>query len=177
MKSVKYKYPYSQGGAALVTALLVLVMLTMIGVSAVNNSSSELRRSNSAQEQFRTRYIMQSSAEYIAIDVMLDRNHADYAKVPKRMEDTDNAVGGDILFTSSEVPGIKGDGKAIISFKERTSYANLPPIRREASHISQGGSSNNNPPVFEIFLDITTDANKVAQARRGAVYYPPSGPE
>lgn len=162
----------SQRGAALVTALIVLLLLTMIGISAISSTGSELKRANNAQERFRTSYLLHSAAEYVGIDVMQNSGHADYvAGIPKQFTDDAQSVGAPI---NIPVTGVKA-GTATISFKGFTSYANLPGIRKEATHISKGSSDDENPPVYEMFIDITTDANKTAQARAGSVYYPPTG--
>lgn len=166
----------SQSGAALVTALVVLMLLTMIGITGLSNTTSELRRSSNAQERFRTHYILQSSADYLLFDVMQNSKHPDYANaVPNTVDSlTGEGVGAITNIPLGTIPGLTA-GTGVISYKGRTSYANLPGIRSDATHISGGGNEKKNPPIFEIFVDVTTDAGKVAQARPGAVYFPPTG--
>lgn len=173
-QTILCNYNKTEAGAALVTALIVLLLLTMIGISSISGTSGELKRSNNAQERFRTTYILQSVSEYVGIDIMRNPDHPDYDKgIPKQLVDNLKAIGDPITIPAATVPGVQ-TATVVVAFKEFIAYASLPGVREEATYISKG-TGDENPPVYEVFIDLKTDANKYTKGRSGTVYVPPTG--
>ena len=152
--SAQFDIQRRQSGIALVTALIIMMVLTILGVTAMNTTSLEEKMAFNSQDRYLARYLAESSVVLMATPDLLPS--PDEAGVSSTVRD----------LTSADVPKLDS-AKVTITFMQNTSYANLPKTNTRAQYRSTGGGAN--PPVYQIFVKANTSAGTTAQLR--ASYY------
>ena len=150
-----------QRGVALITSLIILVVLTLIGVTAINMTSLEEKMAYNDQERYRAEY----SAESII------RNLATQNNLPAVPGGTEGGYSRNWILSSATYPSIN-NGVAQITYIQDTSPANLPRVSTTTKTIGQGGGVGT-LPVFELYTSITSTGNTDAQYKGGLFFNKP----
>lgn len=150
-----------QSGVALVTALMIMLILTILGVTVMNMTSLEEKMAFNTQDRYRARYLTESLILQAAVPANLPnpaQPGADFTPLAlNQILDSDQI----------EAAGLQA-GNARITYVQDTPFANLPKSNAVAQYLSSG-SGDSDPVVFQIYATATTRAGTNAQMKAG--YY------
>lgn len=153
-----------QSGVALVAALVIMLVLTILGITVMNMTSLEEKMAFNTQDRYHARYLAESAALIIAHDNNLPS--PEEAGVSKSVEFTLSQSGG----TGGTIPGLK-EGTAQIFFIQQTPSVNLSSNSNNMRFSS--GSGTDDPFVFQIAASATTNAGTNARLKSGFYFDPP----
>lgn len=152
---------HRQTGIALVASLVIMMVLTILGVTVMNMTSLEEKMAFNTQDRYLARYLAESSVFLKAIDKELP---------PPNEAGVSNRA---FALTSADIPKLAA-ATVQITYTQSVPYSNLPISNTKAQYDSSG-SGEDNPPIYQIFARASTQAATTAQMR--TVYYwrrPPS---
>jgi len=149
-------------GAALVAALVILIVLTLLGMAVINMSTMEERMSFNSQDRYLVKYLSESVTLYAADD-------GELFPYPNTQP---GEVSGPFVVTDAEVPGVRNTF-VYKSYTGRTSSKNLPSPPGPAQHISTGSGSDD-PFVYQIYVNVETEAGTSATVRTNYVNRAPA---
>ncbi len=125
-EEVKYRLTFqNQNGVSLVIALLILLVLTLIGISAISTTTFETNIAGNERLYNRAFYIADAGVDYFG------STGGDYILIPNTSGVVDSAAAGLAL---------GGDSFLVNWTRKVTDYG--PPIKYEFEIISQGVSPN-----------------------------------
>src|SRR5688572_20993373 len=127
--SAQFRIQRRQTGIALVTSLVIMLVLTILGVTVMNMTSLEEKMAFNSQDRYLARYLAESSVVFMATDELLPS--PDEAGVSSRERN----------LTSAEVPKLDS-AKATITYVQSTPSANLPKSNTKAKYLSSGGGQD-----------------------------------
>lgn len=153
-----------QRGVALVAALVIMLVLTILGVTVMNMTSLEEKMAFNTQDRYHARYLAESAALMVALDSRLPS--PEEAGVSKSEKFTLSQSGG----TGGTIPGLK-EGTAQIVFVQQTPSINLSSNSDNMRYSS--GSGSDDPFVFQIAASATTNAGSTARLKSGFYFDPP----
>ena len=161
-------YYHAQRGIALATSLLIMVVLTILGISVMNMTTLEEKMAFNTQDRYMARHFAESSILLLAKD----------ANLPNP---ADPGVSANI-FTNLEnnIPGLKA-GSGRVTYMQSAPINNLPGVNPKATYLSSGStvspsgaSTNSGLPIFQISTASSTAAGTTAEMKGG--YYFISAP-
>jgi Tfp pilus assembly protein PilX len=154
-----------QAGAALVASLVIMLILTLLGVTVMNMTSLEEKMAFNTQDRYVARYLAESAILFVA-----NADNLPLATVPGNSE-TQAAVDymdDPIELTSIEIPGLD-EAEGRIAYIQDTPYANMPKTNSTSRYFSSG-SGDDNAIVFQIHVTATTPAGTTAESKSGFYY-------
>ncbi len=154
MKSRLITTANKQQGIALITSLIILLILTIIGVTAVNMTSLNEKMAFNTQDRQLAGILVQSSLTRFAT----------VGNLPAPQQPGTNA--NVFPITAADVVDAR-DGSAQITYIDATSGINVPRIGK-AGYFSSG----NNVPVFETYVVVSTRAGTTARSKYGQYFVP-----
>jgi type II secretory pathway pseudopilin PulG len=167
MKTTDIKTPVfrQRQSVALVVALLIMLVLTILGVTVMNMTSLEEKMAFNTQDRYHARYLAESAALIVATDTNLPS--PDDAGVSRSAPFT---LGGEGDGADLTIPGIK-EGTVQIFYVQQTPSVNLPSNSDNMRYSS--GSGADDPFVFQISASATTRAGTNARLKTGFYFDPP----
>jgi hypothetical protein len=149
-----------QTGIALITSLIIMMVLTILGVTAMNMTSLEEKMAFNTQDRYLARYLAESSMVLVADQDLLPP------------PDEAGVIIAEFELDSSDIN--KLDTAAVqITYMQEGSYSNMPKTNPVAQRLSSG-SGDDNPYMYQIFARANTNAGTTAQMRAGYYYAPPN---
>lgn len=145
-----------QAGIALVTSLVIMLILTILGVTVMNMTSLEEKMAFNTQDRYLARYLAESSVLLKAVAAELPP--PDEAGVSNRT----------FALTAADVPKLQA-AAVQITYMQDTAYTNLPKTNTRSQYISSG-MGDDNPIVYQIFVTANTTAGTAARLRAGYYY-------
>jgi hypothetical protein len=154
-KPVPIRTQSRQTGVALVTSLIIMMILTILGVTVMNMTSLEEKMAFNTQDRYMARYIAESAVVLMAKeDLLPPPEQAGVSNYPFNL-------------TASDIPKLES-GEGEITFVQETPYSNMPASGMRAKVLSSG-SGEDNAIVYQIYATINTKAGTTAKMRAG--YY------
>jgi hypothetical protein len=149
-----------QTGIALITSLIIMMVLTILGVTAMNMTSLEEKMAFNTQDRYLARYFAESSTVLVANQNLLPPpDEAGVSSVSFYLDNDDISE-----LESADVQ---------ITYMQEGSYSNMPKTNPVAQRLSSG-SGEDNPFMYQIFARANTNAGTTAQMRAGYYYAPPN---
>ncbi len=156
-----------QRGIALVASLMIMLILTILGITTMNMTTLEEKMAFNTQDRYMARYMAESAILFMAKDANLPSpNEPGFSQTPfDNLEDDIPELGMDA-----------GSGR--VMYIQSTAINNLPATNPKASYLSAGGTVNaagqspgTGVPVFQISATTITQAGTVAENSRAGYYF------
>lgn len=156
-----------QRGIALVASLMIMLVLTILGVTVMNMTTLEEKMAFNTQDRYMARYMAESAILFLAKN--------DNLPSPNEAGNSLNEF-PDLI---DIVPDLGLDsGSAQIVYRESTAINNLPMPNPNATYLSTGStvnaageSPNAGVPIFQIAVTATTRAGTVVENARAGYYF------
>jgi hypothetical protein len=154
-----------QSGAALVASLVIMLILTLLGVTVMNMTSLEEKMAFNTQDRYKARYLAESAILFVANNDNLPLATEPGNSVTPGAQDY---MTDPIELDETQIPGLE-EAEARIAYVQDTPYANMPKANAKSRYFSSG-SGDDNAVVFQIHVNATTPAGTNAESRSGFFY-------
>jgi Tfp pilus assembly protein PilX len=147
-----------QTGVALVMALIILMLLTIIGVTAINMTGKQEKMASNFQDRQLARYLGES-----AVQSRANQNNMPASSRPGQDQNSWN-------LTSADISGLQ-QATVAFTFIEDTATSNLPSPKRNIQLIETG-----NYATFRINAAVSTPAGTPGKEISGYYWAKPTNP-
>jgi Tfp pilus assembly protein PilX len=155
-KPVQIRTQPRQTGIALVTSLIIMMILTILGVTVMNMTSLEEKMAFNTQDRYMARYLAESTVVLQAKRDLL----------PPPEQAGKNSV--EFTLPAEHIPKL-ASAAGRITFVQEVPYINMPASSMRAQILSSG-SGEDNAIIYQIFASIDTKAGTTAKMRAGYYY-------
>lgn len=145
-----------QTGIALVASLVIMMILTILGVTVMNMTSLEEKMAFNTQDRYLARYLAESSVLYMAVENLLPPP-----------DDPGVSLSTFTLSSAQLGPNLES-ATGQITFVQSAPLANMP-IANTTARLFSSGSGDDNPYIYQIYVEANTVAGTSARMR-GAYY-------
>lgn len=157
-----------QRGIALVASLMIMLILTILGITVMNMTTLEEKMAFNTQDRYMARYMAESSILFLARETNLPSpnqaglSKTEFANLEATLPSLGMAAGtGQVVYTQSTPINNLTSGNAAASYLSSGSTVNT----------ATGESPNAGVPVFQFTVSATTDAGTVAENARAGYYF------
>jgi type IV pilus assembly protein PilX len=168
-----------QRGIALVSSLVIMLILTILGITVMNMTTLEEKMAFNTQDRYLARYLAESSILFMARD---DENLPNPEQPGFSHNNNDSNGNNDFDDLPDLLPdmGIDAGGGQII-YTQSTPVINLPMTSPKATYVFGGAtldedtqlSPNDGIPIFLFAVSLSTKAGTIADNARSSYYFIP----
>jgi Tfp pilus assembly protein PilX len=155
-KPLQIRSRHRQSGIALVTSLIIMMILTILGVTVMNMTSLEEKMAFNTQDRYMARYLAESAVVLMADpDLLPPPNEPGTSSFP-------------FTLPTDSIPKLQS-ASGQITYVQETPYSNMPKSNTRSQYLSSG-SGDDNAVVYQIFATVDTKAGTTSRMRAGYYY-------